>query len=127
MGICDDIRAARRVGVVHCGIVPRTAATAAELAREFGLRDDPTCYREIDEAAARASVRRLLHRDLAYDAEVIPESQAARLTDRFFAPFGAGTRFFTDNACPATDATFDEGVLLLGPDRSGCFWVEDED
>jgi hypothetical protein len=28
---------------------------------------------------------------------------------------------------PATDATFDMGVLVLGAAKSGCLWVEDED
>jgi hypothetical protein len=127
MAITEDILAARRYGVVHCGVSSLPAPTIAELAREFGLRSDVACYREIDEASARLSVKRLLHRDLAYSAEVMPEHQAEHLTEQFFAQFGAGARFFTNNECPATDATFDEGVLVLGPNRSGCFWVEDED
>ncbi len=28
---------------------------------------------------------------------------------------------------PATAATLDTGVLIVGPNRSGCLWVEDED
>jgi hypothetical protein len=57
----------------------------------------------------------------------MPEQQAEQLTERFFAQFGAGARFVTNNWCPATDATFDGGVLVIGPQRSGCLWVEDED
>ena len=53
--------------------------------------------------------------------------QAEQLTDRFFGLFGDGLRFFTNNWCPATDATFDEGILVLGAKSCGCLWVEDED
>src|SRR5262245_48376011 len=127
MAVNEDILAARRFGVVHCGVSSLSAPTIAELAQEFGLRNDAGCYREIDEASARLSVRRLLHRDLAYSAEIMPERQAEQLTERFFAQFGSGARFFTNNWCPATNATFDEGVLVMGSHRSGCLWVEDED
>jgi len=127
MAVSDDILAARRCGVVHCGVSSLPAPTVNELAREFGLRDDAECYREIAKPSARLSVRQLLHRDLAYSAEVMPQEQAEQLTERFFEQFGPGARFFTINWCPATDATFDEGVLVLGPQRSGCLWVEDED
>jgi hypothetical protein len=127
MAISEDILTARRFGAVHCGVSSLSAPTIAELAQEFGLRNDARCYREIDEATAQLSVRRLLHRDLAYSAEIMPECQAEKLTEKFFAQFGGGARFFTNNWCPATDATFDEGVLVMGPQHSGCLWVEDED
>ncbi len=127
MAVSDDILVARRIGEVHCGVSSLSAPTVAELAREFGLRDGPDCYREIDEASARRSVRQLLHRDLAYSDEVMPQHKAEQLTEKFFKQFGTGARFFTNNGCPATDATFDEGVLVVGTQRSGCFWVEDED
>jgi hypothetical protein len=111
MGVNEDILAARRFGVVHCGFSSLTAPILADLAGEFGLRNDAGCYREIDEASARLSVRRLLHRDLAYSAEVMPERQAEQLMEEFFAQFSSGATFFTNNWCPATHATFDEGVL----------------
>jgi hypothetical protein len=116
--ISDDILAARRYGVVHCGGSSLTSPTVSELAREFGLRANQSCYREIDEATARSSVLRLLHRDMAYDAEIMPIGQAQQLTDRFFAQFGDGSTYFTNNWCTVTDATFDEGVLVLGPKTS---------
>jgi hypothetical protein len=127
MAVSDDILAARRIGLVHCGVSSLSAPTVTKLAREFGLRDDAVCYREIDEASARNLVLRLLRRDLAYSAEVMPTHQAKELTQRFFEQFDTGARFFTNNACPGTSATFDEGVLVVGSQRCGCFWVEDED
>jgi hypothetical protein len=64
---------------------------------------------------------------MAYDAEVMPIGQAEQLTDRFLAQSGEGSMFFTNNWCPVTDATFDEEVLVLGPNSRGCVWIEDED
>jgi hypothetical protein len=127
MTVADNIVAARRFGVVHCGISSQLSPNITELAGEFGLRGDSTAYREVDEATARESVKRLLHRDLAYSAEVMPEREAARLTEDFFAQFDLGSKYFTNNSCPVTDATFDEGVLVIGRQGCGCFWVEDED
>jgi hypothetical protein len=64
---------------------------------------------------------------MAYDAEVMPIGQAEQLTDRFLAQSGEGSMFFTNNWCPVTVATFDEEVLVLGPNSRGCVWIEDED
>jgi hypothetical protein len=127
MGLNEQIIAARRFGVVHCGMSSQPSPSITELASEFGLRDDPATYREIDETDARECVQRLLHRDQAYEVQIMPEEEAARLTREFFAQFGPESRYFTNNWCSATKATFDEGVLVMGPRRYGCFWVEDED
>ncbi len=123
----------------------RGAKTVPELAREFGLHGELSCYKEIDETAARHLVWRVLHRDMAYNTEIMPDARAAELTDRFLAQFGPGTRYFTNGTWhllpvaeagtviagaswdPVTDATFDTGVLAISPECSGCLWVMDED
>ena len=145
MDVVNDIIAARVFGAVRCGLSSLRSPDVSELAREFGLRDDASCYKEIDEAAARHLITSVLQRDLAYNAEVMPESTAAELTDRFMAQFGPGTRFFSNGNWhlppvvrpdgvvhgaswdAVTSATFDTGVLAIGPQCSGCLWVEDED
>jgi hypothetical protein len=146
MAVSDDIIAARVCGAVRCGLSKHaTPTSASELAREFGLDDEPSFYKEIDEAAARDLIRSVLHRDMAYNAEVMHEARAAELADQFLAQFGPGTRYFSNGSwhlprvvlvngvvCgpswdPVTPATFDTGVLAIGQERSGCFWVEDED
>lgn len=127
MSVSDDILAARWVGVVRCGLSSLTTPSIAELAQDFGLRGDEKIYQEVDEATARSTIRLLLHRDMAYEDEVIPLSRAEQLTEEFFAQFGDGSRFYTNHGWPATEATFDGGILISGPDRSGCLWVEDED
>jgi hypothetical protein len=144
MAVAEEIIAARGFGDVHCGISSQTSPSVAQLAREFGLADDPGPYKEIDAAAAKRLVQTLLHLDMAYNAEVMPAARAAELAERFLAQFAsAGVRFYTNSTfheCrggkltwsgvswdPVTSATFDTGVLVIGPESSGCLWVEDED
>jgi hypothetical protein len=146
MTVAEDIIAARVYGVVRCGFSQKTGPpTVRDLAREFGLSEEPSLYKEIDEAAARRLVCRVLHRDMAYNAEVMPEPRAAALADAFLAQFGPGTRYFSNGLWhlprviradgvvsgpswdPVTPATFDAGVLAIGHKISGCLWVEDED
>jgi hypothetical protein len=145
MAVSDEIVTARSCGSVRCGLSSLPAPTVPDLAREFGLLADALSYKQIEESSARDLVRLVLHRDLAYKSEIMAESRAAELTDRFFAQFGPGARFFTngtfhegprllsDSAStgaswkPVTEATFDTGVLVVAPGRSGWLWVEDED
>jgi hypothetical protein len=143
MGVADDIIAARRCGIVGCGLSSQPSPSLAELAREFGLSDDLSNYREIDGASARHLVGLALSQDLAYNAVVVPATQAVELADRFLAQFGTeGVRFYTNGDFhevwlpklsrtgaswnPVTSATFDTGVLIVGPRSCGCLWVEDE-
>lgn len=145
MAVSDEIIAARIYGSARCGLSSLPSPTLQVLAREFELREDASYYKEIDESSARRLVRLVLHRDLAYHAEIMPESRAAELADRFFAQFGPGARYYTNGtfhkepqrisesvtAGPswdaATEATFDTGVLVIALESSGCLWVEDED
>lgn len=145
MEVSDEIIAARIYGFVRCGVSSQPSPTVQELAREFGLRDDPSCYKEIGVSSARRLVRLVLHRDLAYNVEIMSESRAAELTDKFFAQFDPGARYFTNGTFherprrinesvtagaswdAVTEATFDTGVLTIAPKCSGCLWVEDED
>jgi hypothetical protein len=81
---------------------------------------------------------------LAYDYEIMPADRAEEFSDRFLAQFGTDhIRYFTNGTFherprprgtkavvswnSVTSATFDTGVLIIGPQRSGCLWVEDED
>jgi hypothetical protein len=145
--INDIITAYRIFGKIRCGLSSLSSPTVPELAREFGLLDDAACYQDIDEADAHRLIQMLLHRDMAYNAEIMPLSRAVDLTDQFLSHFSLGTRYFSNghwdlqsakptddligranpNWHPVTSATFDTGVLAIGPEQSGCLWVEDED
>jgi hypothetical protein len=137
MDIVAEIHAARTCGVVHCGYSAGGAGVG--LAAEFGLTSDHASYREIDAATARRLLEVILHRDLAYNDEIMPAARADELAGRFLASFGTvGVHYFTNGNCAEQDgrnwswnsvtaATFDTGVLVVGPRRCGCLWVEDED
>jgi hypothetical protein len=144
LAVVDEIIAARDCGVVHCGLSGRASPSVSELAAEFGLASEPACYREIDADSARRLVRLVLNQDMAYNANIIPRDRAVELADRFLAQFGTDdVRYYTNGAFhetrgpklgapsaswnPVTTATFDTGVLVIGPRCSGCLWVEDED
>ena len=98
VAVNEEIITARRFGFVHCGLSSLPSPTIGELAREFGLCDDPSCYREIDEISARESVHKLLHRDQAYREQcrrqtVEPQSGALE-------PWNGCPRLrFAKNAC----------------------------
>ncbi len=137
MAVVDDILAERDCGVVHCGFSRFAHKDILELAREFGLHDDPSAFAPIDASNAAALVASILHKDMAYSHPMMLEERANELAGQFFEQFGAGATCFSNGWTgwetgstgwhPATDATFDTGVLVVGHDRSGCIWVEDED
>ena len=119
------LRAERDCGVVHVGA--SEATTLSEAARAFRLGFDDALYRAIDRTEARAVLVEVLHRDLAYRAELMTPARAAELADAFLEETARpGARYFTADQ-PATAATFDRGVLVLADSGSACLWVEDED
>ena len=140
MGIEQDITGARGSGVI-CG-TSAAAPTLSELARSFGLREDPELYQEIDELSALRLARLILHQNMVYKSEIMPAKQAEELARKFLRLFGSESpRFYTNGTFhqpvaedspagaswqPATDATVDTGVLILGTGCSGCLWVADE-
>ena len=113
--------------------------SAADIARAFGLADDSAVYRPVGSAEADAIAIRLLHTDLAYSVEIMSRSDAADFWREFKALFdGQNVEFITNQDAtdfgagswswtPATAATFDLGILVIGTSRAGCLWVEDDD
>jgi hypothetical protein len=111
--------------------------SVTDVARTFGLSIDPLVYREISESTARAIAMHVLNKDLAYHVEVVPSNEAIELVAQFFELcYTPEWRFFSngdfspkagESWAPATEATIDTGVLIVGSNWSGCLWVEDED
>jgi hypothetical protein len=133
MDICNQIRRERRLGTSRCDVLDGSMSIV-EAARMFGLAGDPAIYREIERAEADAIAAHILQADLAYGSCVMSGSRAANLWRRFVALFeGQDVRFATNAGSfpgswnPATSATFDLGVLVIGTSKAGCLWVEDED
>jgi hypothetical protein len=105
-----------------------------EAARTFGLADDKAIFRPIERAEADEIATYILHADLAYGSEIMPGARAAKLWQYFMELFKDQKVEFATNAgpqagswMPATRATFDMGVLVIGTTKTGCLWVEDED
>jgi hypothetical protein len=132
--VADEIIEARG-GWTDCGLSSLHSPSLPELAAEFDLKTDEGIYREIDAAEARRVARFVLQHELAYGSHRMPAEKAAELADRFLAQFGSGgTRYYTNGKLhesggwnPATEFTFDAGILVIGEAASGCLWVEDED
>jgi hypothetical protein len=132
-GICQEIREARCVGSTRCGIIDQQLSII-ETARAFALADDITIYRFIEKQEADAIAIQLLHVDLAYGTTIMSLGRARELWQRFLtlfdrqlASYATNTNSVLTSWMPATKATFDMGVLVLGTTRIGCLWIEDED
>jgi hypothetical protein len=140
MDVFDSIRTERTAGKLFCGATKGVKSVAA-LAGAFGLREDASLYHQVDAEMARAILIGILHRDLANGDRLLSLSRAEELAGQVMQRFtGAGTRFLTNGQFrqgaaaglvlshwdPATDATFDTGVLMLGTGESGCVWVAEE-
>jgi hypothetical protein len=131
--ICEQIRRERGLQSTRCDVVDG-ALGLLEAARAFGLFESNAIYRPIDRKEADAIAAHILQADLAYRSEIMGVSRAVHLWQQFMAQFDKGKLKFATNAAeslnawtPATDATFDMGVLVIGITKVGCLWVEDED
>lgn len=109
-----------------------------DLATLAGLRPLGPAWVEIDADRALRLLVEILHNDLAYRAEVMPETRAEWLAAEFLSVFGVNDAHYATNSAdnwsepsvgwnPATDFTFDTGLAVVGELGSGLFWVADED
>ena len=133
MDICAKIRRARQRGKTRCSVVDGRM-TVVEAARAFGLADDSATYRSIGRTEAEEIAVHVLRADLAYSLKIMSVLRAADLWRQFMALFEGQEVEFATNVLtdpthwmPATQATFDMGVLVIGSSKTGCLWVEDED
>jgi len=140
MDVFEAIRKARTAGKLFCGTTTGAKSVTA-LATAFGLKGDASLYHQVDAEMARSILVGVLHRDLAYGNRLMSlaraEELAGQVMDLFKAP---GVRFLTNGQFkhaaaglvlshwdPATESTFDTGVLMLATGDSGCVWVAEED
>ncbi|MDZ4656599.1 MAG: hypothetical protein SH868_03370 [Bythopirellula sp.] len=136
MDLWEKMFATRYGYDVHSGTKSRSFESPESLACEFGLKSHPNIYIEFDLEVACKILCTLLHQDMAYKSELIPLAEAELLSNAFIELFkGQICRFYSNGEwhipyqewTPATDATFDGGILALGEHLSGCVWFEDED
>ncbi|WP_264030179.1 hypothetical protein [Cellulosimicrobium sp. SH8] len=109
-----------------------------EVALAAGLRPLGEDWIEVDADRAEQVLARILYLGLAYQDELMPEHQARRLAREFIRSCGSVETRYATNAdylpaaypstwAPATDYTFDSGVVIVSSSRSACYWVADED
>ncbi len=112
--------------------IATTAVLDATL-RKVGCKPIGESWQMIPLREASEVLSTILWRDMAYDNPIMEKAQAEQLTTRFLALFPDRPRFFTNRDrrykswMPATDATFDMGVIALTTNRVGMLWCEDED
>jgi hypothetical protein len=139
--ICERIANARG-GDLIVRIEDASAATPAEAARLFGLFDSPDIYFEVSRDEAKCVLVAVLIEDMAYGSPLVAPEEAAKLADAFFESFASeDAKYFTNGEFgkprshpdsgpswrPATEHTFDSGVLVLTSQQVGCAWFMDED
>lgn len=121
-------------------------ASFEDVLQRCGLNTARDRYHEIDRDTARLYLIRIFYADLAYDHPEMSLDRATALTDAFLAEFRTATSQFYSNgnanspserSLPGVvqlrswnrvgTATFDWGVVVVSPERSGCVWAGDED
>jgi len=125
-------------------------ALLGEVAAGHRLEPLGTGWDEVNEETARWIMVRVLSMSLVYRAPIMAEEQARTLTDAFLTACARDTagqrhRFFTNGKGvdgpamydvrlrpmlgwnPATESTFDTGVVMLTRQAVGLMWAEEED
>jgi hypothetical protein len=116
---------------MRLGMVKGQSLTLEQLTQEFGLRYQPTSFREVDRAEAGEIISKHLGHHLVYGQELMPQAQAIALTRDFLECLktenGAETttRYYT--GWQATFHFLDEGVMIIGEQTAGCIWFSGED
>jgi hypothetical protein len=131
---------------LHLQFTDQAFRTHDEAAGFFGLKHIGSNWSLIDRVTAQTILCRLLREDMAFSSPRIPEPAAQAEAHGFLSEFTSDARFYTNGNWedgwtnsrfggaslgpdwhPATEATFDGGVLALDTESSGVLWLEDED
>jgi hypothetical protein len=133
---------AARGGDLIVGVKNEIASSVEHAAGKFGLATSPDTYFEITSEEAKAVLKAVLAFDMAYHCEWVPLPEADRLASTFVDIFESqGPTYYTNGEygrprkapgigpgwTPATDATFDTGILVLTRECIACAWFMDED
>ncbi|MBN8521396.1 MAG: hypothetical protein J0L77_05810 [Alphaproteobacteria bacterium] len=133
--LLNEIRHLRNCSISFLGVkVHDNQASMGKLAALFGLKDLDYIYIEIPLEEASAILTQLLHKDMAYDSQILPLGKASDFVARIMnqidsrkAHFYTNRRLGSSIWNPATEATFDNGILILQEEKIICIWFGDED
>ena len=137
--VAKAIKQHRQSGEVIVALLRRTPGTpdraASDAVRSMGLR--PVAWNPLTRADAVSVLTRVLHRDLAYSAPIMPNELASHLAARALSFFDDSASFFTNRSLaegqstgswePVSSATFDTGVIAVGQAYVAVIWCMDED
>jgi hypothetical protein len=139
--LADDLREARWAGKLHFIVEPNNEPQIGDIihllddfVQRHGMTGLGAQWDELNRTDAARHLVSILHRDMAYDMEIMPLERAEELTARFVDLF-PDAHFFSNCAPdvlgfgsnPITAATFDTGIIAVGTTSTGMIWVEDED
>ncbi len=143
--ICSEIISARDAGHVTCAIYTGDdILSRGQRLGTLGFRNlkEPN-WTEASPERALQLLAWCLHRDLAYDSQIMPHNQALQMAGAFLERLPEGCRLLTNTGSllssrqakrtswswsPITHSTFDTGIIAQ-KDRGvvGVLWFEDED
>ena len=131
---------------LHVDVIHGSLETADDVARHFGLKAIGAAWRRVDRSTAIHILRNLLEENMAVQSPRLEPDKAKLAIDEFMEAWAEDTAFFTNGTWdtgwqkskhsntlfgpdwePITQATFDSGIVALGPRIFGILWIEDED
>jgi len=132
-----EVIAARDCGAVRYSVLTDYSNDLNNVLRRFGLNANKTALLSRDRATARDVLAQLFFQDLAYGGACGLMNQAATSwAERILAEHEyEGSVYYTNGGfgfhksrAPFTQATYDAGMIITGPNhRFFCIWFEDED
>jgi hypothetical protein len=153
--LLQAIRDARIYGVAYLAVYEIPAHSKWELSvfdklsiPEISAEEFIESLIEIGNSKLASSIlTSLLHKDLAYDAEITPLEQADLLANAFISNFSNKAMYFSNSTwnkneykesnrnhelglsswTSFTEATFDSGIIIHDNSRIGIAWFADED
>ena len=139
-----EICSRRRFGRVTCRLATGEFATSSQsvvdvvdnFVSEFGFVGLGGKWVEVSKSQAKAIGQEILSRDLAYRLQIMPESDASSLAERFTPFFGIGLRCFTNGNIVLSTVSSElvpgawnpiSAATCVDGSQIGILWVEDED
>ena len=134
-----DILKGRNTGLIRiCFVTQSPRSSLSDAARQMGLNADPATYQSLSSDQAISIITWILHKDIAYRQELIPADLARKRALSLVESLPPSAVFYFNGHAPddlnislgwnpATNATFDGGVIALCGEFCFGIWVEDED
>lgn len=127
---------ARKYGEIRDAVVSESTNDLSRVLGKFGLAQDASLLVEHDRDSAFAILRELLWKDMAYECECMPRSQAEEVANQLLLQYSTPeSKYFSNGDWskrqswnPLTESTFDAGLIVTGNDGMYfCIWFQDED